>query len=170
MFATRFVLAALALVNVALAGAPPACLLGAIQGLPNPADMSAVCDKYQTSVTGNLTVVCSGDDVQSAYSAYSATCSLNGVKIKALATSSAESSSATGTATGKATTTTATGKTTATAKATSSTKTGTSTATATGASATETGDSTSGATTASQPVALMVSGLLALGVANLLLL
>ncbi|EPE07702.1 hypothetical protein F503_00424 [Ophiostoma piceae UAMH 11346] len=167
MFATRFVLAALALVNVALAGAPPACLLGAIQGLPNPADMSAVCDKYQTSVTGNLTVVCSGDDVQSAYSAYSATCSLNGVKVKALATSSAEASSAAATA---KTTATGTGKTTATAKATASTKTGTSTATATGAAATESGDSTSGATTASQPVAFMVSGLLALGVANLLLL
>lgn len=164
MFASRVVLAALALVNVAIAGAPPACLLGAIQGLPNPADMSAVCDTYQTSVTGNLTVVCSGDDVQSAYSAYSATCSLNGVKVKALATSSA---SATGTATA---TTTGTGKTTATAKATASTKTGTSTATATGANASSTEDSTSGATTASQPVTFMVSGLLALGVANLLLL
>lgn len=76
-----FVLAAiLACVQFAIA-TPPSCLLAALGQQPNPADMKAVCDGLQSAMLANLTDVCHGGDLDSAYNTYSTTCSGVGVKV-----------------------------------------------------------------------------------------
>jgi len=151
--ATLLTAAILAVLQLAVAaGAPPACLLGALQKQSNPADVRSLCGTLQSAMEGNLTAACGGASLAPAYAAYSATCASQGVKVAALPTSSG---------TGGSTQTTSTG---------TGTGTGTSSSSAASATSSTPSGKNAGVATAPQPVLFAASGLLATFLAGVLFL
>ncbi|KAK3941759.1 hypothetical protein QBC46DRAFT_381923 [Diplogelasinospora grovesii] len=150
----------LAMLQLALA-IPPSCLLAALAEQPNPRDWKSVCGG--NNMNNNLTEVCTGAQLSSAYSVYSATCKeMASVTVAALPTVS----SASATATGTAAVTTGSGS---TATGSSGSGSGSSTGSATGSSASSTSSAKSAAAGTSPSIlfALGISGFLAAAAALL---
>ena len=78
---TSIILPILALAAGVFAQQPPACLLNAVNGQPDPSNLGAICaQKNATSVQGAIASGC-GSNAQVAQSAFIATCSSAGSSV-----------------------------------------------------------------------------------------
>ncbi|KAF1987964.1 hypothetical protein K402DRAFT_392245 [Aulographum hederae CBS 113979] len=76
---TALLFAGLAVSRLALAQSPPACLLGALNTQPNPADTEAICGNA-SEVQEAIASMC-GANTNAAMSAFASTCSADGVSV-----------------------------------------------------------------------------------------
>lgn len=76
---------------------PPACLLGAVNTQPNPADLSSICGPNADDVMSEIEALC-GNEVEAAMDAFEETCGAAGLDTSSIMTSttSASDSSSTG--------------------------------------------------------------------------
>jgi hypothetical protein len=75
---TIFIAAFAAVASIASAASPPACLLGAVNGYSDPADVGAVCKNKD--ITSKVSQFC-GDATADALEALSDICNKAGVKV-----------------------------------------------------------------------------------------
>ena len=78
---STYILAAISVLARVAVATPPACLLGAVGGQANPADMKTLCGSGAMAVEGNITSLCTGDASSQAMSIFSSNCLAAGVTI-----------------------------------------------------------------------------------------
>lgn len=93
MYARSTVVLALVAIAARLAVAlPPACLLGAVNSQPNPADLESICGDKASEVQSQIEDLC-GNDVDVALDEFDKTCESAGYTVAAVTSSTSSTSS-----------------------------------------------------------------------------